>query len=98
MNLFNNQIVDISALGGLTNLEALGIFNNQIVDISALGGLTNLVTIAISDNQITDIYPLVQNQGINTGDYVELINNPLSETSINTYIPQLEARGVHVYY
>jgi len=27
-----------------------------------------------------------------------LWNNPLSDTSINTYIPQLQARGVTVYY
>jgi hypothetical protein len=27
-----------------------------------------------------------------------LHHNPLNDTSINTYIPQLEARGVTVYY
>jgi len=25
-------------------------------------------------------------------------DNPLSETSINIYIPELKARGVYVYY
>ena len=32
------------------------------------------------------------------GDEVILNYNPLNEISVNTYIPQLEARGVIVYY
>jgi len=32
------------------------------------------------------------------GDIVDLSNNPLSTTSVNVYIPQLEARGVIVEY
>ena len=44
-------------------------------------------------NQISDIEALVNNPGLADGDWVWLGNNPLSETSVNTYIPQLEARG-----
>lgn len=98
LDLATNQVNDISALVDLTNLEYLNLSDNQIADISALAELTNLSWLELYGNQITDIFPLVQNQGINTGDYVELINNPLSETSINTYIPQLQARGVFVNY
>ena len=47
-------------------------------------------------NQIIDIYPLIQNSGIDNGDIVDLSHNPLNETTINTYIPQLESRGVNV--
>jgi len=32
------------------------------------------------------------------GDAVTLNQNPLSEQSINDYIPELQARGVTVYY
>jgi len=32
------------------------------------------------------------------GDYLMLYNNPLNDISINTYIPQLKARGVGVLY
>ncbi len=96
--LGDNQIVDISSLSGLTNLDTLNLNYNQIVDISQLSGLANLAWLEILSNQIGDILPLVQNMGINQGDFVSLKSNPLSQASINTYIPQLEARGVEVYY
>jgi len=35
---------------------------------------------------------------LSDGDSVEIIGNPLSAISIDTYIPQLEARGVIVSY
>jgi hypothetical protein len=41
---------------------------------------------------------LVDNPGIDADDEVYLWNNPLNSDSINTYIPELEARGVTVYY
>jgi hypothetical protein len=41
---------------------------------------------------------LVENGGLSAGDTVELSGNPLSTTSVNVYIPQLEARGVTVVY
>ena len=96
--LGDNQIIDISALSGLTNLEWLELDYNQIIDISALSSLTNLVGLFLDDNQIVDIFSLIQNTGIDDGDEVGLNSNPLSDTSINTYIPELEARGVNVSY
>jgi len=41
---------------------------------------------------------LVNNPGLLQGDEVYLSNNPLSATSVNTYMPQLRARGVIVYW
>jgi len=52
----------------------------------------------LHNNLIADIYPLVQNGGLGTGDIVYLSGNPLSEDSINIYIPELVARGVIVTY
>jgi uncharacterized membrane protein len=52
----------------------------------------------LSHNQISDIYVLVQNKGYYIGATIDLSNNPLSDTSINTYIPQLVAQGVIVFY
>jgi len=40
----------------------------------------------------------VNNPGMDGGDIVRLTGNPLSSDSINIYIPQLQARGVTVYY
>jgi len=98
LSFISNQISDITALSGLTNLVQIYLGNNQISDVSALSGLLNLEYLNFYYNQITDILPLVNNNGIDSGDEINLKNNPLSATSINTYIPQLEARGVTVFY
>ena len=52
----------------------------------------------LDDNNISDISPLVANSGLSAGDTVDLKDNPLSTTSANVYIPQLEQRGVFVEY
>jgi len=41
---------------------------------------------------------LVNNLGLATGDSVALYSNPLSAESISVYIPQLQGRGVQVFY
>jgi len=41
---------------------------------------------------------LVQNEGLGTGDIVFMSWSPLNSESINTYIPQLRARGVNFSY
>jgi Leucine-rich repeat (LRR) protein len=93
-----NQISDVSALSRLTNLELLGLGYNRISDVSALSRLTNLELLDLGANQISNIKPLVENPGLSEGDLLDLAGNPLSSTSINVYIPQLEKRGVNVYY
>lgn len=98
LGLYENQISNISPLAGLTSLKYLSIFTNQISDISALANLTELTDFSLELNQISDISPLVENPGLGPGDRVYLTGNPLSPDSINVYIPQLQARGVTVYY
>ncbi|MFC1528029.1 hypothetical protein ACFL5D_04745 [Candidatus Neomarinimicrobiota bacterium] len=91
-------ISDISGIEKCKNLQYLNLGWNQIIDISALITLTNLSDLGLKSNQINDIYPLIQNNGIDNGDSIGLWENPLSESSINSYIPQLEARGVEVNF
>jgi internalin A len=98
LNPSDNNVSDISPLDGLANLQRLFLWGNNISDISALASLTNLQTLIIGDNNISDISPLVANSGLSAGDTVDLRNNPLSTTSINIYILQLEVRGVIVEY
>ena len=98
ISLGRNSIIDISGLSTLINLRYVSLESNQIADISGLSTLINLSWVNLEWNQIADIYPLIQNSGIGNWDTVNLSDNPLSETSINTYIPQLEARGVTVNY
>jgi len=95
--LSNNQIVDISSLGGMTKLTDLSLGTNQVVDISALEFLISLEWLYLRSNQIVDIQPLVDNAGLGEGDEVDLRDNPLSETSYDDLIPELEDRGVIVY-
>jgi internalin A len=96
--LGSNQISDITSLSGLTSLTDLDLGSNQISDITSLSGLTSLSDLYLDYNQISDIGPLVDNTGLAAGDEVDLRGNPLSAVSLTTYIPQLEARGVTVYY
>ena len=94
--LSNNQISDTSALAGLTNLVSLNLTLNQVSDINPLAALTSLSNLYLFSNQITDIYPLLENAGIDSGDWVNLGANPLSEVSCTEYVPELESRGVSV--
>ncbi len=96
--LVENNISDISPLAGLTNLQGLFLTSNNISDISPLAGLTNLETLELWYNNISDISPLVANSELSEGDSVDLRDNPLSTTSVNVYIPELEERGVNVEY
>ena len=98
LHLDGNNISDISPLSGLTNLVILGLWNNSISDISALAGLTHLFFVGLWDNKISDIAPLVANGGLGQGEEVNVSENPLSDTSIHTYIPALQSRGIEVHF
>ena len=109
-----NQIADVSALSGLTEMRAVFLDNNPITDITPLMGLTKLgevederslrerackkVCLGLQNNQIKDISPLVENEGLAKEDGIDLRGNPLSEETLDTYIPQLHQRGVNVLY
>ncbi|MDH4299207.1 MAG: leucine-rich repeat domain-containing protein [Dehalococcoidia bacterium] len=94
----DSGIEHLSGLQYCTNLTDLDFWHNQISDISPLANLTSLTYLYLPRNQISDILPLVNNPGLSQGDEVYLSSNPLSSTSMNTYIPQLQARGVTVHW
>ena len=98
--LFVNQnlITDLDPLSNVIFLRYINLADNQISDISALEGLPLLCYVNLSSNQITNIAPLVNNPGIFYADQIYLTGNPLDSISVNVYIPELEARGVDVYY
>ena len=98
LNLEDNEITDISPLTGLTALTWLNLWDNRIWDISALKDLTNLESVLLGNNLIFDLAPLVANTGLGEGDSVDLrISSALNDTSLNTHIPALRARGVIVH-
>jgi len=96
-----NQISNISALSGLTNLTRLWLYHNQISNISVLSGLTNLTQLWLGYNQISNISPLVNNNGLGTGDSADLALNNLNlsvgSQNMND-IQTLLGRGVTVDY
>lgn len=96
--LMGNQVSDISALSNLTALTTLFLEDNQVSDLSPLSGLTNLIALEIKSNEITDISPLVENSALGEEAIVDLQGNPLSDTSLEVYIPQLEERGAMVFW
>jgi len=98
LTLNYNGISDITPLSNMTKLEELYLPYNNIRDISPLSGLDSLSVLELNENSILDILPLVQNTEFASGDRVNLTGNPLNDTSINTYIPQLQARDVNVTF
>ena len=97
LSLRENQISDISPLASLTNLTKLYLGSNQISDISPLANLTNLTDLGLEWNKIADASPLLENSGLGAKDKLRLLRgNPLSDTSLNVYIPQLKKRGVSI--
>ena len=91
-------ISDISPLSNMTKIEELYLPYNNVQDITPLSGLDSLSVLELNENSVLDILPLVQNTDFASGDKVNLTGNPLNDTSINTYIPQLQDRGVDVIY
>ena len=98
LNLSSNSISNITSLSGLTSLALLDLSNNNISDVSALSGLVSLEWLYLGSNSISNISPLVANTGLGSGDEVDVRNNPLSATSVNTHIPALQSRGVNVIF
>ena len=94
-----NSVTDISPLAGLVRLRTLALRFNSISNISPLAGLINLIDqVNLGYNSISDISPLVANAGLGWGDTIELNENPLNNSSVNTHIPALLGRGVGVRF
>ena len=58
LDLYSNNISDLSPLAGLTQLTSLNLNGNNISDISPLAGLTQLKSLSLDGNNISDVSPL----------------------------------------
>ena len=94
LSLEANNITDITPLAGLKRLEILNLEGNSITDITPLADLKRLEELNLDDNNIADLAPLVANAGLKDYDKINVSRNPLNDTSINVYIPQLQDRLV----
>ena len=96
--LHHNSISDVSPLSDLTGLSLLQLAHNNISDVSPLSDLTSLKYLYLYNNSISDLASLVANTRLSNGDMVNVRNNPLSTTSLNTHIPALQGREVEVRF
>jgi len=79
LQLWHNEITDISALSGLVSLDNLSLYNNRISDISALSGLTALTILRLHNNEIADISAL---SGLVLLRSLDLNRNQITDISI----------------
>ena len=97
----NANILDLTGLQHAANLTKLSLSNNRISNVSALIGLTQLTTLNLRNNRLSDVLPLidlVQLKGAENWNSLYLQGNPLSDISIDTHIPMLQAAGVNVRF
>jgi len=60
LELYRNQIVDVTPLATLVNLTKLELYDNQIVDVAPLTTLVNLTWLDLNGNQIVNVAPLAE--------------------------------------
>ena len=98
LRLFRTKVDDISFLADMRRLTYLVLSNNDISDVSPLAGLTSLDWLFLRATLVSDVSPLVANDGLTSGDNVDLNGTPLDEDSRETHIPTLLQRGVSVNF
>jgi hypothetical protein len=106
LGLNYNVITDASPLSGLVNLETVSLAGNSISNVDPFEYLEELVYLDLSNNLIEYLgaaligsdYGLVANDGLGSGDGIELSGNPLRAYALCHEIPILEDRGVGIIH
>ena len=78
LDLNDNRIADVTALGPLANLEDLTLDGNIVSDVTALGQLTALKHLRLSNNRVSDVSALGRLTLLET---LRLGNNRISEAA-----------------
>ena len=71
------NIANLTGLEYRTGLHYFYLHLNHISAISAIANLANLTVLYLQINRISDIGPWVQNEGLGTGNLVNVQVNPL---------------------
>ena len=95
LNIWGNQISDISILSSFPSLEKINLNSNQIEDISAFKNLTNIRELSLKDNKIKDINQIEYLKNNKKLEKLILINNPICNSQnyfkkILEILPQLK--------
>ncbi|MDA2933000.1 protein phosphatase 1 regulatory subunit 42, partial [Acidobacteria bacterium AH-259-D05] len=93
--LSGNGITNLRPLFRLSRLRVLFLSNNSVRDLRPLIPLTNLVSLALRNNDISDIEALLLNEGLGSGDLLDLRDNPLDQEDCED-IQALLDRGVRI--
>lgn len=88
LNIFGNQLSDLTFVGNLTQLTFLNAGLNQLTDISFLSGLINLQTLYLPNNSITHIAALENLTQMVRLDLIE--NNAIEDISSIANMTELE--------
>lgn len=91
LDVWNNEVRDISSLRELINLKSLSLSDNEIEEIEALSVLMNLQCLSIAGNSVQHIGPILN---LHFLEYLSLANNKIevfSEVEFNCfpYLKQL---------
>ena len=90
LDLYNNNITDISTLYNLKNLESLGLSTNHISNLSSIGNFVKLNWLNFSYNDVRDITPL---SGLINLETLCLAQNPVTDfTPVKNIYPKLKSK------
>ncbi len=92
LDLYGNEIRNLSPLAGLTRLRYLDLGSNRVEEVSALASLKSLQVLLLGDNGVTQISVLA---GLDSLQSVDLTGNPL-DAAAEDQIAVLRERGVTV--
>ena len=77
LNIWGNQISDISILSTFPALEKISLNSNQIEDLSAFKNLTNIRDLSLKDNKIQDFSQIEYLKNNKKLEKLNLSNNPI---------------------
>jgi Leucine-rich repeat (LRR) protein len=78
LNLFKNQISDLSSIAVLKGLERLVFSNNQVSDLGSISGLKSLEYLNFANNQISDLGAL---ESLTDLEWLDVTGNPIEDYS-----------------
>lgn len=100
LRLDRNDLTDLVHLPVLPGIEQLSIASNNLDAIGALKNLQQLKSLDLSNNRISSLQPLVENPGLDDGDWLDVSENCLdvSNPGATNYpeLFELEGRGLTV--
>lgn len=93
LDLEGTPIIDISPLANLKQLTALWLNDTAVADCAPLANLTRLETLTLYNTRVTDIEPLTR---LNNLSCVDVTGCALTDESLATHVPIMEANGCRV--